>query len=363
MLSPPAAGQSAWSVQVIYSFPDSVNPGGGLIIDARGVLYGVTGIGGAQSRGTVFSLTPPAGGVGAWTPTTLHTFLGGTDGEYPSDDAGLVMDTAGKLYGTTINGGQGNGTAFRLTPPVAGKTAWTETILHAFSGGNDGYFPVGGLLAGAGDVLYGTTSAGGATFTCNGNACGTLFSLTPPAAGAGKWTHAVLHSFLNSESADPASSLIADTTGHLYGTAMLGGGAAACTLGCGAVYRLTLPAGGGSHGQEQTLHAFTSGADTEFPSSVLVRGTDGTLWGAAAGATPNRLGATFFLKPPAGGGKAWKETIIHTFTGGTTDGATPSAGLTQGGPAGVLYGVTMEGGDGSRGLCGNGCGTIFQITP
>jgi uncharacterized repeat protein (TIGR03803 family) len=354
-LSPPSGGQGAWSVQVIYSFLDSDQPNSGLISDANGVLYGTTEEGGAPGKGTVFSLTPPAGGQGAWTEATLYTFMAGKDGAFPAEDAGLTMDASGALYGTTINGGEGHGTAFRLSPPAAGKTVWTETILHSFKGADDGYFPEGGLLAGAGGVFYGTTSGGGKSFTCNGNACGTLFSLTPPAGGNGKWVHHVLRSFINSGGSFPVSSLISDAGGNLYGTAELGGGSTACSLGCGTVYRLI-------QGKQQTLHVFTSGTDSEFPTSVLVMGSDGTLWGAASGASPNRLGATFSLKPPAGGKKAWTETIVHTFQGGDTDGATPSAGLTQG-AGGVLYGVTMEGGDGSRGLCGNGCGTMFQITP
>jgi hypothetical protein len=364
MLNPPSSGNTQWSVNVIYSFQngaDGANPAGGLISDANGVLYGVAGSGGAGINGTVFSLTPPAGGSGAWTETTLHAFTGGTDGDFPSEDAGLVMDAAGALYGTTINGGAGNGTAFKLSPPAMGSSKWTETILHAFKGGDDGYFPAGGLLAGAGGVLYGTTSGGGKSFTCSGG-CGTVFSLTPPAGGKGKWTHAVLHAFSNSEGDEPEGSLISDATGDLYGVDLLGGGATACSLGCGTVFRLAAPAGGGQRWAEQTLHVFTSGADSEFPMSALVLASDGKLWGTAAGAQPNRLGATFNLAPPAGGKKPWKETIIHMFQGGDTDGATPSAGLTPG-AGGVFYGVTSEGGSGGAGICGSGCGTMFQITP
>ena len=363
MLTPPAAGQSAWSVQVIYSFlngADGAGPVGGLISDTKGVLYGVTRSGGTGGGGIVFALTPPAVAGGAWTEATLHAFTGGTDGIVPSEDAGLVMDASGALYGTTINGGASNGTAFRLSPPAAGSTVWTETILHAFAGGNDGYFPEAGLRAGPGGVLYGTTSGGGKTFTCPGG-CGTVYSLTPPAGGTGKWKHTVLRALVKPQGGDPEGSLIVDTNGTLYGTGLLGGGSAACSLGCGAVFRLVPPSAGG-HWAEQTLHAFTSGTDSEFPMSVLVEDAGGTLWGTTAGAYPDRLGATFSLAPPAAGKTKWTETIIHTFQGGPSDGATPSAGLTPG-AGGVFYGVTSEGGNGGRGICGSGCGTMFVITP
>jgi hypothetical protein len=364
VLSPPAAGQPSWSVQVIYSFQgaaDGSSPTGGLIGDTNGVLYGVARSDGAGGGGTVFSLAPPAQAGDAWTETTLHAFTGGRDGIFPAEDAGLVMDTAGALYGTTINGGLGHGTVFRLRPPATGSTAWTETILHAFAGGKDGYFPEAGLLAGPGGVLYGTTSGGGASFTCPGG-CGTAFRLTPPAAPKGKWAHAAIHSETKADGADPYGSLVSDAAGNLYGVDLLGGGASACSLGCGTMFRLVTPTAAAPGWKRQTLHAFTSGADSEFPMSALVLGNDGTLWGAAGGAYPNRLGATFSLTPPAAGGKKWTDTIIHTFLGGAADGASPSAGLTLG-AGGVLFGVTNAGGSGGAGICGGGCGTMYQIVP
>ena len=364
-LNPPAAGQSAWSLDVLYSFQDAADgaaPTGGLISDAGGVLYGVAASGGAGQGGTVFSLAPPGPGGHVWTIATLHTFMGGTDGKYPSEDAGLVIDAAGALYGTTINGGQGSGIAFRLSPPAAGLSTWTETILHAFKGGDDGYFPEAGLLPGPGGVFYGTTSGGGRTVTCSGG-CGTVFSLAPPAAGQGKWTHTVLHALVKTQGADPNGSLVSDAAGNLYGTGLQGGTSSACSLDCGTVFRLLAPTGASHRWAEQTLHSFAGGSsDSEFPASVLTLGSGGTLWGTASGAAPNRLGATFSLAPPAAGKTAWTETVIHVFQGDASDGASPSAGLTPG-PGGTFYGVTSEGGGGGHGVCGNGCGTMFQITP
>ena len=98
--------------------------------------------------GTVFKLTPPAAGQTKWTKEILYRFQGGSDGEAPV--APLVLDSKGALYGTTLAGGGtfGPGTVFKLTPPAAGQTQWTETILYRFTGaGGDGDGPEAGLIS------------------------------------------------------------------------------------------------------------------------------------------------------------------------------------------------------------------------
>ena len=103
-------------------------------------------------------MTPKAGGN--WTEKVLHNFNdNGKDGFFPY--AGLIFDAAGNLYGTTIAGGShGEGTVFELTPKAGGN--WTETILHAFNnGGKDGNSPYVGLILDAAGNLYGTTLQGG----------------------------------------------------------------------------------------------------------------------------------------------------------------------------------------------------------
>ena len=90
---------------------------------------------------------------------------GGGDGQNPS--AGLIFDGAGNLYGTTLNGGTfGGGTAFELSPNGAG--GWTETVLYSFGNGNDGRNPYAGLVSDSSGNLYGTTVYGGAA---NGGTC------------------------------------------------------------------------------------------------------------------------------------------------------------------------------------------------
>jgi uncharacterized repeat protein (TIGR03803 family) len=171
---------------VLYSFcslpncNDGASPYAGLIADEQGALYGTTLGGGTgvgnSGQGVVFKLTPPAKGQTAWTETVLYIFcslLNCSDGATPM--AGLIADNSGALYGTTRLGGTGSddGTVFKLIPPAKGHTAWTEIVLHSFTGSPDGRNTVAGLIADNWGALYGTTVLGGASDY------GTVFKLTP----------------------------------------------------------------------------------------------------------------------------------------------------------------------------------------
>ena len=236
----PNAAKTKWTETVLYSFcphvvaencPDGAYPDAGLIMGAAGRLYGTTFYGGAHplqggpGEGTVFELTPNAAKT-KWTETVLYSFCALTacaDGAYP--DAGLIMDKAGHLYGTTSAGGARNtaGTVFALTPNAA-KTEWTETVLYSFCPQErctDGATPFASLIMDKAGHLYGTTETGGAH-----HESGTVFALTPNAAKT-TWTETVLYSFCAQErctdGAGPGASLIMDAAGHLYGTTGLGG--------------------------------------------------------------------------------------------------------------------------------------------
>lgn len=164
---------------VLHSFsgPDGSDVWSGLVRDSSGNLYGTTQQGGSFSAGAVFKLDTTG------TETVLYSFSGGSDGGYPDDQ--VVFDTSGNLYGTTLYGGTGQcsnngfkgcGTVFKLTP---GSGAWTETVLHSFKGGTDGQWPYAGLVRDAAGGLYGTTSEGGfVSGECSGG-CGTVFKATP----------------------------------------------------------------------------------------------------------------------------------------------------------------------------------------
>lgn len=143
------------------------------------------------------------------TKAVLHAFMGGGDGENPYE--GLVRDEAGNLYGTTSRGGAANaGTVFKLAPDG------TETVLYAFMGGSDGALPVAGVIADKAANLYGTTY-GSASTNCGGG-CGTIFKL------ASDGTETVLHSFTGgSDGWAPEGGLIEDKAGNLNGSTELGG--------------------------------------------------------------------------------------------------------------------------------------------
>src|SRR5207245_831479 len=166
-LSPNADG--TWTESVLYSFnanPDAQGPFGGVIFDAAGNLYGTTASGGSSGDGTVFELSPVAGG--GWTETVLYSFTNTPDGENP--ETSLVMDTAGNLFGTTIFGGSaGGGCVFELSP---NGTGWTESVLFNFTGSN-GLEPGGPLVFDSAGNLYGTSADGGSGHV------GTVFELSP----------------------------------------------------------------------------------------------------------------------------------------------------------------------------------------
>jgi uncharacterized repeat protein (TIGR03803 family) len=150
---------------VLHSFAggsDGATPYGGVILDKKGNLYGTTTDGGLSNAGIVFKISP------AGTETVLYTFAGGPDGANPT--VSLVRDKAGNLYGTTYNGGNGNGsgdgTVFEISP------SGTHTVLHTFTGGADGAVPDAGLILDKHGSLYGTTLGGGIGF-------GVVYELTP----------------------------------------------------------------------------------------------------------------------------------------------------------------------------------------
>lgn len=161
-LSPSAGG--GVNYQVVYFFgqtaADGAYPFSSLIADSAGNLYGTTLGGGTAGGGTAFKLSSASQG---WQESTLYSFGATGDGYDPA--APLALDSLGNLYGTTqFGGGPGDhGIAFRLTPHSDGT--WVETLLHAFTGGLDGQNPSSGLVIGRGPGLYGSTSAGGSTFS------------------------------------------------------------------------------------------------------------------------------------------------------------------------------------------------------
>ena len=273
-LTPPPRGKTAWSESAIFDPFNTGTLGNGpvgiLARDSSGNIYGVTEDGGPANDGVVFELTPPAAGQTAWTPTPIWSFTGGADGSRPV--AGLVRNAkTGVLYGTTYQGGTGScacGVVFSLTPPAVPGGAWTQTTLHSFSGA-DGSYPQAYVTLGAGGAIYGTASSGGAS----GN--GTVFKLTPPKKGKTEWGFSTVWSFSGSDGSGPYAAVIEDGAGALFGTTYLGGSA-----GLGAAFSVTPPASGSGPWTIRVLHSFIgAGVDGYQPFGALVANKAGVLFG------------------------------------------------------------------------------------
>jgi uncharacterized repeat protein (TIGR03803 family) len=315
------------TVTVLHNFAggiDGSNPQGSLIRDKAGNLYGTTTAGGASGIGTVFKVTGKK-------ETVLYNFAGGTDGADPQ--AGLAMDTAGNLYGTTAAGGaSGNGTVFRLAPPKTLGAPWTESVLYSFGKGTDGAVPVAGVTLDAAGNLYGTTSAGGAynygtvfqlrtgnVWTENilhsfkngadgatpyaglildkaGNLYGaatqggtggggTAFQLS---SSNGKWTFTVLYSVPGWGISGSFRNLLLDASGNLFGTTHCDGGDSS-----GTVYELTPSGGAWTY---KLLYTFTGGTDGLYSFSNLTL-RQGKLYGTTAYGGAQGAGVIFEITP------------------------------------------------------------------
>lgn len=293
----------------------------------------------------------------AQTYTILHAFSQ-VDGALPW--AGVTLDAAGNLYGTTAYGGANNdscvtpvgrgcGTIFKLTHK---GSSWTLAQLYNFKGNGDSAYPASGLVFGPDGALYGTTQGGDPnTDTCSQNGCGSVFRLQPQASFCGavncRWIKTVLHSFSGGAdgSIPGTGNIIFDATGNIYGTTAAGG-----AFGAGTVYQLTRS---GQSWTESVLYNFTGQEDGGSPIGGVMFDHSGNLVGTTAyGGTAN-FGTIFRLTRA---GNSWTETILHSFQdlefGQTVDGAYPQAGLTID-AAGNLFGTTAYG-PGSDNL-----GTIF----
>jgi uncharacterized repeat protein (TIGR03803 family) len=233
----------------------------------------------------VFELSLHA--VGKWTETVLHRFAGGKDGYVPF--GGVVLDPSGALYGTAAFGGKyGLGIVFRLTH--GGKSQWSEAVLHDFEGGNDGASPAAGLAFFAG-ALYGTTYSGGSSACGLTTGCGTVFQMMRTANG--EWQEKVILAFSGGDGIESFATPVLDQSGDVFGTTFEGG-SGPCPV-CGTAFELT-------HAEGQ-----------------------------------------------------WMETVLHNFGATPTDAGTPEAGVILD-QAGHIFGTSSLGGN-------NRNGTLYEITP
>jgi uncharacterized repeat protein (TIGR03803 family) len=338
-------------------------------LDEAGDLYGTTaGAGGRHDNpgyGVVFELAPNPSGH--WTYAGLRYFCQQNCVAGAGPLAGLIMDQAGNLYGTTFAGGANNrGVVFEFTPSFSG--GWTETVLYSFclrSGCPDGSGPAfGSLIIDKVGNLYGTTFYGGA------HGAGVAFQLTPKHSGP--WIETVLYSFCSqkgcSDGAGPEAVLM-DEAGNLYGTTGQGGNTASGLCkdsnppGCGVAFELSPNRSGGW--TETVLHTFCSESnrlDGDGPISGLIMDEAGNLYGTTVGGgngnnicdVSSTCGLVFELTPNRSDG--WSETVLYYFCSQSkcSDGANPDAGLLMDG-AGNLYGATDSG--------ANYSGVVYALTP
>jgi uncharacterized repeat protein (TIGR03803 family) len=312
-----AIASQAQTFTTLAYFADGSNTYSSLIQGTDGNLYGTSNNGGTGSQGSVFEVTFSG------TLTTLYSFCSQancTDGSLPF--SALALGTDGNFYGTTQNGGaSGMGVAFKITP------GGTYTVLHSFSGA-DGSGPDAGLALGTDGNFYGTTFAGGGGNLCVGS-CGTVFKIT----SAGTLT--TLHSFGQSDGANPSAPLIQGTDGAFYGTTYSGGNDIySCSPGaCGTVFKIT------SNGKFTSLHAFdfTDGAK---PYAPLVQAANGAFYGTTfeggdVGFEFCSIGCGTVFKISSGG----TFSTVHKFYG--TDGGGSYAGLVQA-TDGNLYGESSD---------------------
>jgi uncharacterized repeat protein (TIGR03803 family) len=221
---------------VLVSFRDGLsdgagsNPAGGVIFDSAGNLYGTTVNGGSSNS---YCIPEGCGTVfklspksgGGWGVTPIHTFVGG-DGAFPR--SALAFDRAGNLFGTASEGQKSGGVVFKLEP---GSTGWKETVIHAFQG-SDGLLPSGTLVVDGSGNLYGATALGGKVCAGTLNGCGEIFELS--ASPTGSWPETVLYRFSGKADGDsPAAPVTFDSSGNIFGVAVQGG-----TFGFGTIFEI-----------------------------------------------------------------------------------------------------------------------------
>jgi uncharacterized repeat protein (TIGR03803 family) len=321
----------AQTFTVLYNFTEQsgASPYASVIEDSAGNLYGTTQDGGSSEYGVVYEVSSSG------TETLLYSFTGSTDGGNPY--APVIRDSKGNLYGTTKYGGNTNcseygcGVAFKL------DTAGKETVLHSFTGRSDGWNPLQGLIMDKKGKLYGTTYYGGGAYNE-----GMVFKLTA------KGTETILHSFEggSSDGAYPEyGHLLMGKAGDLYGLTWEGGGTGCYySYGCGVLYRLTVK------GKFTVLHSFAGGSsDGCYPYGSVAMDKAGDLYGTTFGCGSENYGTVWKVSNKG------KETILHNFAGGPSDGAGPLAGVVLD-SKGNIYGVAEEGGADSD-------GAVYELSP
>jgi uncharacterized repeat protein (TIGR03803 family) len=308
-------GDGGWSETVLYNFCSAANCADGanptysyVMFDSSGNLYGTAFAGGANGSGAVFELSP----VGSsWKETVLYSFANSPDGANPVN--GMIMDSAGKLYGTTYAGGTaGNGTVFEMSPSGG---SWTEKVIYEM------HSNFAGLAMDAAGNIYGTNW--GAAFKLSSN-------------GKGGWKAAVISRFVGG--VQPNGTLVLDSAGNLYGTTF-------ATAGYGNVYELSRGANG--EWTRTTLYAFGKSTPSH-PLGGVVLDSAGNIYGTTTQGGIYQAGNVFELVS-LGAGK-YKFKAVKPFDG--ENGGQVDSGLILD-SSGYIYGTGSVGGM-------DGYGVVFE---
>jgi len=251
---------------VLYTFTGGADGGlpvSGVIRDSADNLYGTTYWGGTANAGAVYKIDTSG------HESVLYSFTGGADGGNPN--AGVIGDSAGNLYGTTVSGGTANaGVVYKV------DASGHESVLHSFTGFADGGLPYAGVIRDSTGNLYGTTYSGGTADD------GVVYKIDTSGH------ESVLYSFTGgADGRNPYAGVIGDSAGNLYGTTYYGG-----TADWGVVYKID------TSGHESVLYTFTGGADGGNPYAGVIRGPAGNVYGTTAnGGTGGNAGVVYALRP------------------------------------------------------------------
>ncbi len=320
-LAPTTNGR--WEFSALYDFQGGKDGYGytTLTLDGQGNLYGSTV--GSSFYGGVFRLTPGAPGK-RWHFTSLYEFTGQSDGANPQFP--LFIDGSGAIYGVSSTGGLhgpgcdqqfGCGAVFQLVPPKRDGGPYTVNVLYEFQGEKDGGTPTGMMMDNSG-TIYGTTAYGGKFNKNCALGCGLIFQLSPL---NGTWTYKVLHSFNGSNHQSPASPLIEDASGNLYGLVGVD------LYGAGDIFQLSPPASGTGRWKLTYIKYF----DNNYPATNLILGPNGTLYGDIYGDQDLNWGYVFEMTPPLQAGEKWGYKPLVNLNG------TPYQN-----PAGIVVGLNGD---------------------
>jgi len=356
---------SAFTEQTIYRFcsrdrcADGFSPGGPLVMDPMGKLYGANYNGGASGAGTIFELIPR--GHNRWRYRVIYDFcttIGCSDGRGPVN--GLIIDRNGNLYG------ENDSAIFELTPnPQQAK--WAFHVLYDVRRSFGGYGPAGGLSyfgAALGQPYDGVSPLYGMTHDGGSVQKGAVFEL---AQRGESWQLSMLYNFCSKENcidgAGPTGPLLVSAVGKIFGTTINGGNSA---CGCGTAYELDQ----GRNGRwlQTTLHSFCSKSDCvdgAYPLGGLAVDAAGSLIGVTSQGGAKNLGAIYNIVP---NGRRSRETVLHNFCSEASciDGEYPQLGVTPD-ASGDMIGTVSSGGAYGNGivyrLSGSTFSTLYSFCP